>query len=162
MTMEKIVDTEKPKTQANKQPKNKKDDNSNPKKKEDKIEDEIDLFGEDDEKEDENMKKLAAEKKKQAKPKKVVVAKSAIVFDVKVWEVEQDLDLLAEKIRAINKEGLVWGVEYKKVDIAQGIQKLQMSMVVEDDKVSVDDITETIESWEDEVQSVDVQGFNKL
>jgi hypothetical protein len=36
-----------------------------------------------------------------AKPKKSVIAKSIVVFDVKVFEQEQDLKALAEKIYQI-------------------------------------------------------------
>ena len=34
--------------------------------------------------------------------------------------------------------------------------------VVEDEKVSTDDLTEQIEAFEDHVQSVDIAAFNKL
>jgi len=34
--------------------------------------------------------------------------------------------------------------------------------VVEDDKVSIEELTEKIESFEDFVQSVDVAAFNKI
>ena len=47
--------------------------------------------------------------------------------------------------------------------MAFGIFKLIIGFVVEDDKVSVDnDIIPMLEEWEDEVQSVDIQSFNKL
>lgn len=50
----------------------------------------------------------------------------------------------------------------KLVPLAYGIQKLQISTVVEDDKVSVDWLTETIQEIEDLVQSVDIAAFNKI
>lgn len=34
--------------------------------------------------------------------------------------------------------------------------------IVEDDKVSVDGLTETIQEFEDYVQSVDIAAFNKI
>jgi translation elongation factor EF-1beta len=46
--------------------------------------------------------------------------------------------------------------------LAYGIKKLQISTVVEDDKVSVDWLTETIQEIEDLVQSVDIAAFNKI
>lgn len=46
--------------------------------------------------------------------------------------------------------------------MAYGIKKLQISTVVEDDKVSVDWLTETIQEIEDLVQSVDIAAFNKI
>jgi translation elongation factor EF-1beta len=48
------------------------------------------------------------------------------------------------------------------VPIAFGMNKLQVGCVVEDAKVSVDDIYEKIESWEDIVQSTDTVSFQKL
>lgn len=46
--------------------------------------------------------------------------------------------------------------------IAFGMNKLQCGCVVEDAKVSVDDIYEKIEAWEDTVQSIDTVSFQKL
>ena len=76
---------------------------------------------------------------------------------------ETDLDALAAKILAVEKDGLFWKTEYKKEPVAYGIFKLIIGFVIEDDKVSVDnDIIPMLEEWEDEVQSVDIQSFNKL
>jgi len=50
----------------------------------------------------------------------------------------------------------------KLVEIAFGIKKLQIMCIVEDDKVSVDALTETIQEFEDFVQSVDIAAFNKI
>lgn len=46
--------------------------------------------------------------------------------------------------------------------LAFGIHKLQISCVVEDEKVSVDWLTEQIQELEDYVQSVDIAAFNKV
>ena len=40
--------------------------------------------------------------------------------------------------------------------------KIIIGCVIEDDKVPMDDVTEAIEAFEDEVQSVDIAAFNKL
>lgn len=58
-------------------------------------------------------------------------------------------------------EGLVWNTEPKKIDVAYGIQKLQIGCVIEDAKVLTDDIFDPIEEWE-EVQSVDMVSMQKL
>jgi len=126
---------------------------------------EVDLFGdEDDEADAERLrkKKEDEEAKKKLKKKEVVIAKSIVVFDVKIIEEEQDLDVLAKKILEIEMDGLVWKTEYKKVPVAYNIKKLQMGCVVEDDKVSTDDLFEKILAWEDEVQSVDIASFQKV
>jgi len=44
---------------------------------------------------------------------------------------------------------LCWGTEYKKEPIAFGIFKLIIGFSLEDEKVSVDDVVERIESFEE-------------
>lgn len=137
------------------------------KKEEDDLDD---MFGDDEPKEteeekkarQEKMKKDAENKKKAEKKKEVVIAKSLVLLEVKVFEMEQDLDKLAEKIKKIEFAGLVWKEQYKIEEIAFGMKKLVIGMVVEDEKVSVDDITDKICSYENEVQSVDIRSFDKI
>ena len=91
-----------------------------------------------------------------------MIAKSIVVFDVKVYDTETDLDELAKKIfENINMDGLVWNNEPKKIEVAFGIFKLNVGCVIEDAKVLTDDIFEPIEEWE-EVQSVDMVSMQKL
>jgi len=125
-----------------------------------------DLFGEEDAdavaklkaKQEEEAKQKAAGKKVKA----AVIPKSIVMFDVKIFEEEQDLDALAKKILEIKMDGLVWTQEYKKLPVAYNIKKLQLGCIIEDDKVATDDIFDQILAWEDEVQSVDVASFQKL
>jgi len=56
----------------------------------------------------------------------------------------------------------MWRTEYKLVDIAFGMKKLQLGCTVEDDKVLTDDIFDKILEWEDEVQSCDIVSFQKV
>lgn len=58
---------------------------------------------------------------------------------------------LEAAVRAIEKPGLLWGLS-KLVPIGYGIKKLQMSVVVEDDLVSLDELQEEIQEIEDYVQ----------
>lgn len=64
-------------------------------------------------------------------------------------------------VRAIQCDGLLWGTA-RLVPLAFGIHKLTISSVVEDDKVSIDWLTEEIEKNDELVQSVDVAAFNKI
>lgn len=109
-------------------------------------------------------KKKQKDKEKESKgiKKEQVIAKSLILLDIKVFEADQDLKKLYEKIKEINMEGLEWKQDYKTPVIAFGIKKLVMGLVVEDEKVSVEDVIEKIEALEDEVQSVDIACFNKI
>jgi translation elongation factor EF-1beta len=104
-------------------------------------------------------KAIAAKAKKPA-----VIAKSIVLWDVKGYSDETDLDSIATRIFAqITQDGLVWKTEYRKEPLAFGVKKLVIGSVIEDEKVSTDDIIDRIcEAFEDEVQSVDINTFNKL
>ena len=91
------------------------------------------------------------------------MAKSIVLWEVKPWGPETDLNALGKKIiNEIKKDGLVWKSEFKLEPVAFGIKKIVIGAVVEDEKVSVDYIGELIEEFEDFVQSVDILAFNKL
>lgn len=72
------------------------------------------------------------------------------------------MDALAKEILKIEMDGLVWKTEYKKEPIAYGVFKLHIGCVIEDEKVSTDDLQEKMEAFEDLVQSVDIAAFNKI
>lgn len=126
--------------------------------------DDVDLFGDTTEEDTALLekKKKEEEEKKKAKVKAPVIAKSIVIFDVKIIDEEQDLDALAAKILQIEHEGLQWKTQYKKVPVAYNIKKLQLGFTIEDDKVLTDDIFDKILAWEDEVQSVDIVEFQKV
>jgi len=68
---------------------------------------------------------------------------------------------MEENVRKIEMEGLVWGAS-QFIPIGYGIKKLQINMIVEDEKVSVDEVQTLIEGYEDHVQSTDVAAMQKL
>lgn len=128
-----------------------------------KADEDIDLFGsdeEDEEAEKAKAQRLAEYQAKKAK-KPAVVAKSTVVMDVKPWESETDMAEMERQVRQLSMDGLLWGAS-KLVPIGYGIRKLQISCVVEDDKVGLDNLEEAITGLEDLVQSVDVVSFNKI
>ncbi|PRQ71869.1 elongation factor 1 beta/delta chain [Rhodotorula toruloides] len=118
-------------------------------------EDDIDLFGSDDEEVDPEAEALKQKRlaeyaaKKANKPK--TIAKSLVTLDVKPWDDETDMAQLEANVRAIEKPGLVWGLS-KLVPIGYGIKKLQMSLVVEDELVSLDELQDQIAEDEEHVQ----------
>ncbi|KAE9401875.1 hypothetical protein BT96DRAFT_918615 [Gymnopus androsaceus JB14] len=126
--------------------------------------DEIDLFGEDEE-EDAEAERVKAERvaaynaKKANKPK--TVAKSVVTLEVKPWDDETDMEALEKSVRSIEKDGLVWGSS-KLVAIGYGIKKLQITLVIEDEKISTDELQEEIAEFEDYVQSTDIAAMQKL
>ncbi|PIK37103.1 putative elongation factor 1 delta [Apostichopus japonicus] len=125
--------------------------------------DDEDLFGnnKDTKRKAEELKKQMKEAEAAKKKKKVVIAKSNIILDVKPLGDDTDMESLREKVMTITTDGLVWG-KSQFVDVAYGIKKLQITCVVEDDKVFVDDLEEQILEFDDLVQSVDVVAFNKV
>jgi|TARA_R110002003_G_scaffold28_29_gene1762 elongation factor 1-beta len=74
---------------------------------------------------------------------------------------ETDMEKLTANVLAIEQDGLVWG-GHKLVAVGFGIKKLQLNIVIEDDKVSLDDLQAKIEEDEDHVQSTDVVAMQKL
>ena len=68
---------------------------------------------------------------------------------------------LEENIRTIDRDGLVWGAS-KLVPVGYGVKKLQINLVVEDEKISLDELQEEIEGDEDHVQSTDIAAMMKL
>merc|ERR1739848_807216 len=125
----------------------------------------VDLFGSSDEEDDEEKKRITEERlkayheKKSKKPK--VIAKTSVLFDVKPWDDETDMDAMLTQVKTIEMEGLVWGAS-KLVPVGYGIKKLQVMCVVEDDKVSIDELSEKICEFEDFVQSVDIAAMSKI
>jgi len=66
------------------------------------------------------------------------VAKSSIMIDIKPWGTG------------------------KLIAIGYGIKKLQITCVIEDDKVMMDDLEDKVTGFEDFVQSMDIAAFNKI
>lgn len=124
----------------------------------------VDLFGSDEENDAEADKireeRLKAYAEKKSK-KPALIAKSSIILEVKPWDDETDMKELEKGVRTIQMDGLIWGAA-KLVPVGYGINKLQICCVIEDDKVSVDELQEKIQEDEDHVQSVDIAAFNKI
>merc|ERR1712112_451779 len=129
--------------------------------------DDVDLFGSDSEDEEAAAEKAriteerlkAYHEKKAKKPQ--VIAKTSVLLDVKPWDDETDMDKMLESVKSIEMEGLTWGAS-KLIPIGYGIKKLQVMCTVVDDLVSVDELSEKIEEFEDFVQSCDVNAMNKI
>jgi len=127
----------------------------------------VDLFGSDSEDEESKAEKerVTAERlkayheKKSKKP--ALIAKTSVLLDIKPWDDETDMNEMLNAAKSIEKEGLVWGAS-KLVPVGYGINKLQLMCVVEDEKVSIDELCEQIAEFEEYVQSVDVAAMSKI
>ncbi|XP_031844185.1 elongation factor 1-beta [Nomia melanderi] len=133
-------------------------------KNEDDDDKDVDLFGSDEEEDaeaarirEERLKAYAEKKSK----KPALIAKSSLVLDVKPWGDDTDMKAMEDAVRSIQMDGLVWGAS-KLVAVGYGIHKFRIMCVIEDEKVSVDLLVEQIESFEQLVQSVDIESFNKI
>ncbi|CAF0968253.1 unnamed protein product [Rotaria magnacalcarata] len=123
--------------------------------------DDIDLFGDENEEETELTKQRVAAYAEKKSKKPVLVAKSNIVLDIKPWDDETNMQELESYVRSIELDGLLWGAS-RLVPLAYTIKKLQITCVVEDDKVGTDILEERIMAFEDHVQSVDIASFQKI
>ncbi|KAG9240169.1 hypothetical protein BJ878DRAFT_527809 [Calycina marina] len=132
---------------------------------EEEEDDDVDLFGSDDEEEDAEAEKLRTQRLEEYKKKKEgkvkPAAKSVVTMDVKPWDDETDMKELEAAVRGITKDGLVWGAS-KLVAVGFGIKKLQINLIIEDDKIGLDDLQEEIAEIEDYVQSTDIAAMQKL
>merc|ERR1712047_12469 len=117
------------------------------------------------EEESEEKKRITEERLKAYHEKKAkkpqVIAKTSVLLDVKPWDDETDHDQMLASVKSIEMDGLLWGA-HKLIPIGYGIKKLQVMCTVEDEKVSVEELTEKIEEFEDFVQSCDVNAMNKI
>merc|ERR1712088_137780 len=127
--------------------------------------DDVDLFDSEDEEESEEKKRITEERlkayaeKKSKKP--ALIAKTSVLFDVKPWDDETDMNEMLKNCKSIEMEGLVWGAS-KLVPVGYGINKLQLMCVVEDEKVSIEELSEKMAEFEDFIQSVDVASMSKI
>jgi len=134
--------------------------------KEEEEDEEVDLFGSDSDEEEDAEKvrireeRLKAYAEKKAK-KPALIAKTSVLLDIKPWDDETDMDAMLKSAKTIEQEGLVWGA-HKLVPVGYGINKLQLMCVVEDEKVSIDELCEKITEFEDYVQSVDIAAMSKI
>ena len=71
------------------------------------------------------------------------------------------MNAMLKQVKTIQQDGLVWGAS-KLVPVGYGVNKLQILAVVEDEKVSIEELQEKICDFEDYVQSCDVDAMNKI
>merc|ERR1711935_160891 len=108
--------------------------------KEEEEDSDVDLFGSDDEEEDAEAERIKAER--------------IAAYNARKSAKE-------DNIRTIEMDGLLWGTG-KLIAIGYGIKKLQITCVIEDDKVMMDDLEDKVTGFEDFVQSMDIAAFNKI
>jgi len=140
------------------------------KKKAEEEDNEMDVFGDDDEEggsgePKESRKDMLARLKREAEErtaKKEAKQRTLVAIEIKPWGMEQDLMVLWKKItQTVTQEGLKWGEGCNLADVAFGIKKIQTTFTMGVNNSS-DDVVEAIQAMEDEVQSVEVTSMNVL
>ncbi|KKZ68568.1 hypothetical protein EMCG_01017 [[Emmonsia] crescens] len=121
----------------------------------------LDLFGSDDDEEEDAA--LIAQREKnlaeyRSKPSKKPPAQSFVTIDIKPMSSKTPMRALAKEVRELLKgtDGVTYSFrEFKP--IGYGIFKLMVSFVVEDDKVSIDDLQTKIAEMFGEGQGFEVK-----
>jgi translation elongation factor EF-1beta len=86
---------------------------------------------------------------------------SNVFLEIKPENEEENLDNLAKKVfKEIKRKGLKWSEKYEIIEFAFKAKKLIVGMNVEMD-TSVQDIIDQLETWEEEIQSVDFHLFSQ-
>ena len=87
--------------------------------------------------------------------------KSNVFLEIKPENEEQNLDNLAKRImKEIKRNGLKWSDKYEIKEVAFKVKKLIMGLNVGLD-TSVQDIIDQLETWEEDIQSVDFALFSQ-
>jgi translation elongation factor EF-1beta len=94
---------------------------------------------------------------------------NSYIFDVKPYEIETDLEKMAQDFKAVTHGGIkAWGVEHKLIPVAFGIKKLRIQVITygddgEGNEFGEDDLMDIFnELHEDDIQSVDTHSFTKM
>ena len=86
---------------------------------------------------------------------------SIVFLEINPENIEIDLNILAKNImKEIKREGLIWIEKYEIKELAFSIKKLIIGMYVRLE-TSVQYIVDQLETWEEEIQSVDFVLFNQ-
>ena len=88
--------------------------------------------------------------------------KSIVFLQINPENTKIDLDNLAKKvIKDIKREDIKWFEKYEIKDFAFKVKKLIMGMLV-GLNASVQDVMDQLETWEEEIQSVEFASFNQV
>jgi translation elongation factor EF-1beta len=92
-----------------------------------------------------------------------MTAKTLVYLEISPANTEVDLQMVWNEIKSnFHIDGLTWGEKYKLESLGYGICNLEMTCTIVDSMVSIDDITDAIESLDEFVQSVRVLSMNKI
>ena len=157
-----------------------------PVEEEDDEDDLDDMFGDSDEETEEEAQakqdaidRIAAAHNAKKEASRIAKGKAkrrdinSYVFDVKPYEIETDLETMAQDFKKITCNGIkAWGVEHKLIPVAFGIKKLRIQVIVygdDGDGVTIgnsfgeDELFDLMnELHEDDIQSIDTHSFTKM
>lgn len=106
-----------------------------------------------------------AQKKQRVKEerwaKNVAKEQSNVVFDLQGNSPDVDMEDLAARIRAIERESLIWAISHELIDVAYGIKKLRIGSTIRNVCVDVDDLEGELSELEG-VSDVKIIAFQKI
>ncbi|SOV76252.1 elongation factor 1-beta [Plasmodium sp. gorilla clade G3] len=119
----------------------------------DDVDNDIDLFGDDDNTKDSasnillEKKKQKEEELKKKKQKEKEKNRSILIIEIKPKSIDTDISKIPKLVKQkIVDENIKWGEEVKKLPVAFGLYKLQMSCIIYDDFVNTNELIEKIEN----------------
>ncbi|CRG99342.1 elongation factor 1-beta, putative [Plasmodium relictum] len=116
----------------------------------DDVDNDIDLFGDNND-DDKNIllekKKQKEEELKKKQQKEKDKHRSILIIEIKPKSIDTDISKISKLVKQkIVDENIKWGEEVKKIPVAFGLYKLQMSCIIYDDFVNTNDLIEKIEN----------------
>ncbi|GAW80196.1 elongation factor 1B [Plasmodium gonderi] len=117
----------------------------------DDVDNDIDLFGDSNNNDDKNIlldkKKQKEEELKKKKQKEKEKNRSILIIEIKPKSIDTDIAKIPKLVKQkIVDENIKWGEEVKKLPVAFGLYKLQMSCIIYDDFVNTNELIEKIEN----------------
>ncbi|CRG96680.1 elongation factor 1-beta, putative [Plasmodium gallinaceum] len=116
----------------------------------DDVDNDIDLFGDNDDCDKDILlekKKQKEEELKKKQQKEKDKHRSILIIEIKPKSIDTDISKISKLVKQkIVDENIKWGEEVKKIPVAFGLYKLQMSCIIYDDFVNTNDLIEKIEN----------------
>lgn len=86
---------------------------------------------------------------------------SQIVFRIRPWEHDQEMQPLIDIIRNIRNNDIIWGA-YNVESVGFGISEIVIAAVINDNNISIDNIVDEFIALDDIISRVDVSMWNKV
>lgn len=86
---------------------------------------------------------------------------SQVVFAIRPWDHEQEMSQLMVTILGLNLDGVTWGATTTE-NVGYEIRDLILTAVIDEGRISIDNIIEAFIDLDDIISRVDVRLWNKV